>query len=733
MAFLFIFMICELGYSDAGTSEDPFIVPRTESGMKIDAVLDEQAWANALVQELKYEVSPGENVLPPVRTEVLLTYGEKNLYIAFRCFDPEPSCIRARINDRDRAWDDDRVVAIFDTFNDERRAYNFCVNPFGVQMDYIRAFEIDDTGWDAIWNSAGKITDWGWVAEISVPFNSIRFQRIEGPQTWGFVAARLYPRAHDYWINNNPDDRSNDCSLCQAYKIEGFEGVTPGRNIELVPTLIGGRTDERSELPHGNFETMNEDVEGGFSGRWGVTTNMTLNGTINPDFSQVEADAMQLDINEPFALSFPEKRPFFTEGADYFSTLKRAVYTRTMRDPDWGMKLTGKEGVHTIGAYLVRDDVTNFIFPGSQSSSSTSLDQKNTSGVFRYKRDMGRKYTLGLMATDREGSDYYNRLVGIDGDIRLTNCDRVQIQALGSNTQYPDETAVEFDQGSGKLKDHFFAFEYDHRARNWGWWLDYDDVGPDFRADLGFIPMVGFRNVEGGVHYTWIGEPGSWWSSFVVGNELNYYEKANSDLLLKNGALWAQFAGIKQSHGSFGGRMFQEAYGGRAFDLVEYYGCLGFRPESNIWFHIAYYFGDRIDYANTRRGSRINLVPSLYLNLGRHCRLDFDHTFEHMSVDSGRLYTANISQVTAVFHVNTRTFFRSILQYVDYDYNVGNYTFELDSRYKHFFSQFLFSYKINPFTVFFVGYSDNYYGRQEYDLTQNDRTFFMKLSYAWVM
>ena len=146
-----------------GTAVDPYIVPKTESGIKVDAVLDEEVWEEALVLELNYEVRPGENVTPPVRTEVLLIYDDKNLYAAFRCYDPDPSAIRAHLRDRDTLGGDDWVALIFDTFNDNRRSLDFIVTCLGVQFDQIESPRGEDTGWVAIWDSAGQITDWGYA------------------------------------------------------------------------------------------------------------------------------------------------------------------------------------------------------------------------------------------------------------------------------------------------------------------------------------------------------------------------------------------------------------------------------------------------------------------------------------------------------------------------------------------------------------------------------------------
>jgi hypothetical protein len=479
----------------SGTSEDPYIVPETKSEIVVDAILDEVAWQKALALELKYEVWPGENVTPPVRTEVLLTYNAKTFYAAFRCYDPDPSAIRAHLRDRDTVDGDDWISLILDTFNDERRSFDFTVTAQGVQSDKSGG----DSSWDTIWECVSKSADWGYIVEIAIPFSSLRFQREQGLQVWGFDAIRHYPREHAYKIELFPIDRSNNCYLCQAVKIKGFEGANPGRNIEFDPTIIGFRSDERKDFPHGELKKKSQEAELGLTARWGITPNLTSNFTFNPDFSQVEADAQQLDINQPFALSFPEKRPFFTEGSDVFSGLKSFIYTRSMRDPVWGLKLTGKEGANTIGAYVVRDEITNLIFPGSQRSDETSLDMANTSSVLRYKRDIGSRYNVGLIGTYRQANNYFNSVYGFDLDFRYTPTDQIKLLLLGSSTEYSAEVSNDFDQSSAVFSDRFLSFEYDHQTRTWYWWVDYEEAGSEFRADLGFFPKVGYRNVEGGV------------------------------------------------------------------------------------------------------------------------------------------------------------------------------------------------------------------------------------------
>jgi hypothetical protein len=718
---------------ELGTWENPYTVPQTEGSIQIDAILDEAAWENALVMDLNYEVSPGDNVPAPVRTEVLLTNDGSNLYAAFRCYDDDPGALRTHLTDRESFWDDDHVNIHIDTFNDERRSFAFGANPFGVQMDAVAsATQSFDWGWDGIWDSAGEIYDWGYVVELAIPFSQLRFQRTNGSQMWGFDAWRIYPRSVSHFIGVIPQDPDNSCWQCQMVKIEGFQGVSPGQNIEIAPTITSGRTDIRSELPSGDFENDDIRSEYGVTGKWGITPNLTLTGTLNPDFSQVEADALQLDINEPFALYYREKRPFFTEGADFFQTLKRAIYTRSVNDPSWGLKLTGKEGNHTIGGYVLRDETTNLLFPGSQGSDSESLAGGSTASVLRYKRDFGDKYTAGALFTDRKANDYNSRLAGIDNHFRLSESDEIQLQVLESWTMYPDSVAAEYEQPKGTFRDRYIAFEYDRNTRNNYWWLDYDYVGDGLRADLGFIPRVGFQDVEAGYIRRWIAEPGQWWSRLSLSGDLLYYEDLDGNLLQKGGSISFRYNGKLQSAIYTEVSRTSEAYDDKQFDLWSHRTILNIRPLADLGLNFWVRVGDRIDYANSRLGKSLLVNPWLDYSLGRHLRVSLDHTIERMEVDGGQLYTANLTQMSAVYQFNIRTFFRAILHYVDYSYNTDLYIDEKDPEDQSLFAQLLFSYKINPQTVFFLGYSGNHFGSHEYDLAWNDRSIFMKIGYAWL-
>jgi hypothetical protein len=707
-------------------------IPLLEGPVAIDGELDEPSWRDAWSWELPYEVRPGENTPALVRTEVLVFHDRTHLYVGFRAWDPDPSKIRAHLSDRDDALSDDWVGVVLDTFNDERRNYLLLVNPLGVQMDDIENESGEGAVWDGIWSSAAAIQPWGWSAEISIPFSTLRFQRSTEPQVWGFDAIRGYSRDTFHQMGAFPRDRSNNCYLCQSLKITGFAGASPGRNLEVVPTLTASRSDVRDELPDGPLVEGDLETELGVTARWGMTPNLTLSGAVNPDYSQVEADARQLDINEPFALFYQEKRPFFMEGADYFGTPLDAVYTRMIRDPAWGLKLTGKEGAHTVGGYVVQDDVTNLIIPGSQRSSATSLEANNLSTVLRYEHDIGNRHTLGALVTDREGDDYYNRVAGIDGDLRLSEQDRISLQLLGSSTRYPGAVATEFEQPAEDFDDLAAELIYEHETRTLSWWGMYSDVGTDFRADLGFMPRVDYRFGEAGANCTWNATATSWYSQIDLELELNHSEDQAGNLLDQEAEVQLTLQGPLESYLVVQPSHRREWHGGEEFEMSGLALSLTLNPSRDIETWVALASGGQVDYANVQSGDAVNLELGLIYRLGRHLRFEIEDIHETMDVDQGWLYRANIAQFEGTWQLDVRTFIRAILQHVAYDFNAELYEDGRGSESDELYAQLLFSYKVNPRTVVFVGYSEDSRGDAAYPLTTASRGVFAKLGYAWV-
>ena len=283
--------------SDAPAAPPPRVykVTRTTAPITIDGLIDEPAWGTAAVIELAYEWFPGDNLAPPVTTRCLVTYDTENLYIAFQAQDPEARQLRAHLSDRDTGFEDDTVGFMIDTFNDQRRAFQFRINPMGVQMEAANS-DVDgseDWSWDAIWDSYGRIRDDGYDVEVRIPFRALRFPRDSGGvQTWGFTATRDYPRSTRHRIRSHWSDRDRNCLICQFDKLTGFDGISAGKNIELDPTITSHRTDELDDdpttpIPDGDLESGDTHAEAGLTTHWGITPNLSANAAINPDFSQV--------------------------------------------------------------------------------------------------------------------------------------------------------------------------------------------------------------------------------------------------------------------------------------------------------------------------------------------------------------------------------------------------------------------------------------------------------------
>jgi len=725
--------LSSLVLSGALAATDPVVhqVPRAATPIVLDGALDEAAWSAAVSIDLAYEVRPGENIEPPVKTVCLVTYDERHVYFGFRASDPDPSKIRARYSDRDMAWSDDWVGIVLDTFNDQRRAYELFSTPLGVQIDAVND-EVGgnyDDSWNAIWKSAGRITATGYEVEMAIPFNQIRFQPSKGEQVWGFDAIRSYPRDYRHHIGAFSRDRGNNSYLSQAIKLKGMAGASPGRNLEVIPTVTGSRTDSRDTLPDGPIADGDTESDVGVSVRWGITPNISLNGALNPDFSQIEADAVQLDVNEQFALFFRETRPFFMEGADYFNTDLRLVHTRVIADPAAAGKLTGKTGNHTWGVFAAEDELTNVVIPGSESSSSGSFDTKSTNTVGRYRYDFGSSSTIGAMVTDRRGGGYSNSVISADTVYKFTDKDSIRASFAHSETEYSDEMVQAFAGNPGvvpgTISDDAMNLEYNHSER--GWWVNanYSDFGDDFRSDLGFRPSVGIRSLWLGGAKVWWGEPGDALQRTAWGAAISRTEFQDGSLQDKNLETWFNTEGPKQSRIYANAIVGDKVFAGQQFDISDFGAGFSMQANASLEFSLDFSMGDWIDFAAVEPAERKYGRVGVRYRAGRHLNLHFAHTISTLDGDDGRIFTFHVPELTVVHQFNTKMFVRLILQYTTIDQEVGE---DIETL----LSQFLFTYKVNPQTALYVGYTDNQFGNDSFDLTRTDRTFFMKIGYAWL-
>jgi hypothetical protein len=703
------------------------------SEIRVDGLLDEAAWADAAVVPLTHEWSPSDNAEAPVATECLVTFDDDNLYVGFRAHDPSPGQIRAYLADRDTAFLDDSVGFYIDTFNDQRRAFQFRVNPLGVQMDgtVSDVEETEDWSWDAIWDSKGQITEDGYVVEIALPLKQIRFPRASEEQTWGFLAQRTYPRSVVHQIRSTWNNRQQDCQVCQFETVTGFRKLEAGYNLETTPTLTSKRTDARPGLAQ-PIENGEEDVEAGLSVRWGITPNVSLNAAVNPDFSQAEADVAQLNVNERFALQFPEKRPFFLEGADFFATPEPIVFTRTVADPELGLKLTGKEGENAFGAFIADDRINNLIIPGRESSRLVFLEDDVRSGVLRYRRDIGETSTLGGLYAGRDGDDYANHVYGIDGAVRVTTADTIRFQALGSRTDYPLDLAQDTGQPVDAFEGNAWITEYNHATRNVSWKLSYESVSDEFRADSGFKPQVGYKEGYGIFRRAFWGRKGGWFSRFLITLIARTKDDYDNDLLDRDAGLYLTYEGARQSMVRVRFLPNDETFLGQRFRNYRQDLLFTIRPSGHLGLSLFVRDGEVIDFTNVRQADFALIQPTVDFKIGRHVSGALDHTWQDFETGGERYLRVNLTQGTLRYHLNVRTFVRAILQYRDVERDLSLFRpgVSLQPKEENFFSQLLFSYKLNAQTVLFAGYSDNYLGTREIDLTQRDRTFFLKLGYA---
>lgn len=709
-------------------------VPELNVAVTVDGRLDEQAWAQALLVDLPYEVEPGDSLPAIVRTDCLLFSTNEALYVGFRAYDPNPSEVRAHVSDRDQFFRDDFVGVILDTFADRRRAFQFLVNPMGVQGDAVRTVtpfgEDEDFRWDAVWQADAQLTPFGYQVEIRIPFSALRFAPGQQEKHFGFAALRSYPRSLRRTFFSQPMNRDNPCSLCQLATIAGFFSARPGRQVELNPTWVAARTQERADLADPFMSPPTKEGEAGASLLWGVTPNISVNLTLNPDFSQVEADAKKFSINRVFTLFFPEKRPFFLEGSDYFTTPLQAVYTRTMADPDWGVKITGKEKNSAFGLLAVRDSITPLILPGSQTSTSLQLPLPSTALIGRYRHDLGRASNLGLLFTRRQGRAFTSQAGGWDGLVRLSTSSTLSWQWLWSSTEYPNHPDLA-EQAGTRHQGSAWEASFSHATRHWEAWAWARRVDEGFRADLGFLPMVGVQGGEVGGQRIFWGKEGGWFSRLAVGAEVQRFTDQRGKLLEETSRLMGRYHGPLQSTVFLTLFHYRKGWQNREFS------GRGFRVFANVRFSgdltasCGVEGGDAIDYSGNRPATRWEISPGFTLNLGRHLYLQGDFSAERLAVAGGELYRAWVGELRVVYYFNVRSFLRLLTQHSylrTYPWRFPEPPEPLSREWRH---QLLFAYKLSPQTLLYVGAGDEEAGNHQVAAATTQRSLFLKLSYQW--
>jgi hypothetical protein len=716
-----------------------FHITRATSPIRIDGDLSDQAWLTATRIEQWYEVQPGDNAVPAVKNVGRLTYDDRFLYAAFEFDDPKPSTIRAPLGDHDAINGNsmDFGGLFIDPLNTGRTALEFFVNPRNVQYDAV----VDDASGensspDFFWDSAARITDRGWIVEMRIPFATLRYKNVD-PQTWGIVLFRNYPRQFRYQFMSMRVPRGNNCLVCYANGLSGLERLPAGGHVIAAPYLSASDTARPAgDVPGSALVAAPLTSHVGLDVKYTPNADHAIDLTVKPDFSQIESDTAQISANERFALSFPEKRPFFLEGIDLLQTPIQAVYTRTITAPTWGGRVTGKEAGIRYTA-LVTEDAGggSAILPGPTDSSTASQDFASRVFVGRAKRDIGLSF-VGAVVTDREAVDggAHNRVVGPDFQWRPSSTDVVTGQWLFSTTRTPDKPELAAEWNGQQLNGSAFQAYWSHNTRHLDWYAKYNDVGNGFRADAGFVPQVGYR--EGYGYTGWTVHPTGFVSlarPFIL---VDYQVEPSGAVITRDiepsieiNTRWSGYMKFRyiDNPTRAGDRLIGRKQFGYSVQLSpsRFLSSVGLNGT----------LGQDIDFDNARpgRGSTINanatLQPTDHLafDLLENTR-GLDETGPQS--DRGRLFTQRISRVKGTYTFTARLFVRVIGQYVATTRDRALYTASVDSRSGSFGGSALFAYKLNWQSVMFVGYGDDRELLDQRRLAQVDRQIFIKLSYA---
>jgi hypothetical protein len=715
-------------------------ISRAAGTIEVDASLDDAGWQGAAVASNFAEHNPGDQTRPDVNTEVLITYDEHNLYVAWRCFD-DPAQVRASRCRRDNIFTDDNVFVCLDTYGESSVAYEIAANPHGIQGDLLFSPNTgEDDTYDLIYHSAGCITADGYVVEMAIPFSALRFPACD-EQVWRVDFWRNRPRGSRYQYSWAAYNRDEACWPCQWGTLKGISGVKPGRGLELLPSVLAHQSGMLGDP--GGFENghIKGDVSVGIA--YDASSELTVEATVNPDFSQVESDAAQIDVNTTFALFYPEHRPFFQEGSDLFKSYFNAVYTRSINDPLLAAKTTWRRGRNSIALLSARDEHSVITLPFEEESQFVE-NGKSYSNIVRAGRGFGAQSYLGLVATDRRfDSGGAGSLIGVDGKWRFSPSNTMTFQALATHTREIDNpelgdtswtnTRFDSDRHTAALDGESFWGEawfvaVDRDCRDYSVGFDYTERGPTFRADNGMEPSNNSRLLT-----TWLGGIHRFENSRTIeyiNASATANQKWNFDGVTKSRQLTTDFEfslRLAQTSGHAQLLLKDELFRGRQFDgtwlahqcfSAHPSGALGLGGNINYGHQIARH--DLVMGKQWSYGAWADLKPTdrLLVSLS-YSGLKIDHE------DTGeRLVSQQVFRTYMTLQVMPELSTRLVLQYND-----RNRTWDVDP---------LITYQVNPFSIFYVGSTRDYGdlvlaegedGPEGWTLT--GRQYFMKLQYLF--
>ena len=726
---------------------------RTPQAPQIDGNLDDAVWQRATRITEFVQQSPVEGLPATEDTEVYVAFDDTHLYFGLYAHYSQPSMMRANRVDRDRAlYGDDIISVYFDTFLDQQRAYVFSVNGYGVQNDSLlearggggggrgggrrggrggfsggssfSGVRWGDQSWDALFESGGTIVDDGWTAEMAIPFKSLRYPATGNrAHRWGLQIARRI-RGKDETVVWSPMSRDVSGLLPQMGVLDGLSGLSTSRNIEILPTVtaIQAGSLDRSSGGFGN----ERQPEGGVNVKYGLTSNLTLDATYNPDFSQIESDRPQIEVNQRFPLFYSELRPFFLEGQEIFNMPGPVnfVHTRTIVDPRYGGKVTGKVGNTTLGVLVANDEA-----PGNLDD-PTARGYGETANVLigRVRYDLYAESHIGAIVTDREFLDGYSRLGGLDGNFRLNDATSIGFRAITSQNR---------DLDLAETSGNMFDVGIRSNGRNLTYFLAGYTIDPAFDTAVGFVRRRDIRAGTGNLGYRWW--PESWLINW--GPSLSYTRNWNFGDILEDEMVNAgvNFSFARNIRLNFGMNRDMERFGGINFEKQSYSFGGNINTIQAISFGGYFSYGDQIRYAGADSFLGTGGNGGLFMTVRPFTRLQSQmniSTSKLMTLDDTEVFDVKIYRALTTYQFTDRLLLRNILEYNTFSRTVG--------------ANVLFTYRVNSGTVFFIGYDDRYQqgdllldtegtsraylGNPVFyttDLLRTNRAFFTKISYLF--
>ena len=661
----------------------------------VDGTLDDPIWQTATRITEFVQVAPVEGEPATEDTEVFVAFDSTHLYVGMHAHYSNPGIVRANRVDRDRAsFSDDTISVYFDTFLDQQRAFVFSLNGYGVQGDSLMSggggsggyrggsssVPRGDSSWDVLFDSGGVLVDDGWTAELAIPFKSLRYPS-SATHRWGFQVARSI-RGKDEVVVWAPVSRDVSGFMPQMGLLDGLRNLSTSRNLEILPTVtaIQAGSLDRSTGAFGE----ERQPEGGINFKYGLTPNLTLDFTYNPDFSQIESDRPQIEVNQRFPLFFSELRPFFLEGQEIFDIRGPVnfVNTRTIVDPRYGGKVTGKIGKTTVGLLFANDEAAGKL----DDPTERGFGQSATTVIGRARYDLYSQSHVGAVFTDREFLGSYSRLMGVDSRFQVTPTASIDFAAL--TTQNRDLAGV-------KTSGPMFDGGYRSSGRNVSYNVSFYSIDPEFDSDVGFIRRRDIRRVSSSIGYRWW--PESWLINW--GPQFQYSRNWNFEDVLEDEearlSLRASFAKNISVNGSF--RKEMERFGGINFDKVRQ--SLGGNVNTSRLLSVggSYSWGDQVRFSGTPflgTGSSGRVFASLRPVSRLQSSIQMSTSRLIDPFEESEVFDVKIFRAQTTYQFTERLLLRNILEHNTFSRTLG--------------ANLLLTYRVNSGTVFFVGYDDRY-------------------------